>query len=1226
MLNHTPRPGHVLLAGLALLLVTAACATDAETVNRVQPNLIEKAMFEGDWFVRQTITDVPPTMGAGFGAFVGATGTLEIIRWEIREDMLVGYRAYEKVPGYDSDADHEGASVGEQPVAEGQGEGYDPESYRDNPVVAYPITEHVDVRREYNPATGEQTNVIVEDTRDRPWYQRQFIRVDWNDPQVASFDFFSERVQQVAAGSYWVDQKEDSPDTFRAEKNEAGEVYYFDLSERIFVEPNIEDCYYSWIGDCTSGEVTVRTSVLKVDNARELAYQPLIYDDQRQGEFGLFRTERATYDRRHGTTYTGVEYLGNRHDIWQASVDADGKEIPFKERELRPIVYALSPNYPESMHAVTELIAKDSDVVFKKAAAFARDQSLEELEADLKAQTGNTCLFCLDLNEDGHARIGDLRYNFLYWVDSPQQAGPLGYGPSSAHPETGRIVAAQAFVYGAAVDTYAQRAHDMIALINGDLKDDDFLRGVDVGKQVASRLLPVDPRTMSKLATTKLGEVTGAMLGDGKLTRIDAVRQQGFPELPGPDDDRVRTILEREGMTHLLISDEMKRDYLAEFGRQSGEELTAEQLDDLSSMVLSPHKSAERRRAVRIRAEKRSLTLADYSDPAIVGLAKEVARKGLKGDALWQFLREQIYRGVMLHELGHTFGLRHNFGASSDALNFFPKYWELREKTLRSASVVRDLLLSNCAEIDGTNQAGCAAQRDGKMAEYQYSSIMDYHARFNADFQGFGLYDVAAIGAAYGDAVEVFEPAVVNRLAGGNVSVLRQAGDFRSPLFGQIGELVHYSRLPATLGERANLHKRKWLHRADYEAQQKEAKKRGDYLTQTQTPVRVPYVGCYDEYRDRTWFCHTWDMGADSFEIANYYVNAYEDDYYFNNFSRDRIGFGPFSVMQRVADRYFFPLNFAFQDAFYDLVYGVGDEYYQALSYTALTVSFNELWSVLSRPNYGSYNLQNNVYELVSYEQNQGQYSIAPGDGRSLYSRYDLDAGYNLIGRVRESGHFYEQLAALFAITSADASRLGIGRDVVGGDLAYRIPFYIFFDRELTQLFGSMYLEDPSGYGPRVVNGQLVPSANLAVDDKGAPVGTVVNTYTPWFIRIQSAIYSMAYFSSNFSLDYERRCQVSIEGSGDVLTPSQGYETVRFEDPTSGRTFLAYRDPLDTGRWPAAEKLDALNLEAAALAAMPQDTDEQLQAYANARASLKQGVEDLDIMRELFWLFGRSPI
>ena len=48
-----------------------------------------------------------------------------------------------------------------------------------NPVFAYKITSHFDRQRDYNPATGEQTNVLLENTTDRPWYQREYMRVDW---------------------------------------------------------------------------------------------------------------------------------------------------------------------------------------------------------------------------------------------------------------------------------------------------------------------------------------------------------------------------------------------------------------------------------------------------------------------------------------------------------------------------------------------------------------------------------------------------------------------------------------------------------------------------------------------------------------------------------------------------------------------------------------------------------------------------------------------------------------------------------------------------------------------------------------------------------------------------------------------------------------------------------------------------------------------------------------
>ena len=59
-------------------------------------------------------------------------------------------------------------------------------------------------------------------------------------------------------------------------------------------------------------------------------------------------------------------------------------------------------------------------------------------------------------------RNGDLRYSFMHWVDRPQVQGPLGYGPSSPDPETGEIISATAFIYGAALDTYAKFAMDSV--------------------------------------------------------------------------------------------------------------------------------------------------------------------------------------------------------------------------------------------------------------------------------------------------------------------------------------------------------------------------------------------------------------------------------------------------------------------------------------------------------------------------------------------------------------------------------------------------------------------------------------------------------------------------------------------------------------------------------------------------------------------------------------------
>src|SRR5690348_2066657 len=70
----------------------ASCAQEVGEIDRTQPNLLPKKRFlDHAWYVRQTVTDVPATSAF---SFVGETGTLEIVRWEIQQDYLVGYRAY----------------------------------------------------------------------------------------------------------------------------------------------------------------------------------------------------------------------------------------------------------------------------------------------------------------------------------------------------------------------------------------------------------------------------------------------------------------------------------------------------------------------------------------------------------------------------------------------------------------------------------------------------------------------------------------------------------------------------------------------------------------------------------------------------------------------------------------------------------------------------------------------------------------------------------------------------------------------------------------------------------------------------------------------------------------------------------------------------------------------------------------------------------------------------
>ena len=98
-------------------------------------------------YYRQTVVDVPFTAGM---TFIGEQSILERMRWEISEDRLTAYRSYERVQDSEAPSNLPGTA------------------YQGAPIAAFPIIAHFDVQRVYNEATGEQSNVIVENTTDRP--------------------------------------------------------------------------------------------------------------------------------------------------------------------------------------------------------------------------------------------------------------------------------------------------------------------------------------------------------------------------------------------------------------------------------------------------------------------------------------------------------------------------------------------------------------------------------------------------------------------------------------------------------------------------------------------------------------------------------------------------------------------------------------------------------------------------------------------------------------------------------------------------------------------------------------------------------------------------------------------------------------------------------------------------------------------------------------------------
>ena len=171
------------------VFLAVGCSRSGQNINRVQTALVDKSIFEGEWWVTETVVEADADArgitwtGAmawsDLGLDKGASGTVSRIRWVIDEDFLFAYRAYELIEGGNID-----------------GEDSD---FRGQPIAAYEILDHVDVRKAYNSVTGESLNVTEENRTDNRWYERKSMRVDWAKNHLHSFFFAS----QLASMGGW---------------------------------------------------------------------------------------------------------------------------------------------------------------------------------------------------------------------------------------------------------------------------------------------------------------------------------------------------------------------------------------------------------------------------------------------------------------------------------------------------------------------------------------------------------------------------------------------------------------------------------------------------------------------------------------------------------------------------------------------------------------------------------------------------------------------------------------------------------------------------------------------------------------------------------------------------------------------------------------------------------------------------------------------------------------
>ncbi|HET8939737.1 MAG TPA: hypothetical protein VFN67_40135 [Polyangiales bacterium] len=387
-------------------LFALACGSEDPPIDRVGVNVVEKALFQGSWYMSRTVIDVDYEAG-GLGTFPGDAASdqamdftaIPRIRWVIDEDTLFAYRDYPLVPGGDgddkSDVARRTAAAKSDADPSKSASDTDKKDLSSLPVAAYKIEKHFDIRRAYEPSTGEERNVVEENAEDKPWYGRKYMRVDWSKNLLPGYFGQTQDLNELLgmykreSTSLYVqdssqfpasykprfdrmrcDGLEDKADSCTTQERDLAadyakdELYHMSFVSQEVLSPGrvpdpetgeeINWCaakLYSDAPPCSSVVTYVRTSFLKVSDKRQ--YEPLNFSDDRFERFGYFRLSSAVVDRSTGKPDDpsfGItdfrNYNINRHNIWQQWHDKDGKSIPYADRDVRQIVWYTTPELP----------------------------------------------------------------------------------------------------------------------------------------------------------------------------------------------------------------------------------------------------------------------------------------------------------------------------------------------------------------------------------------------------------------------------------------------------------------------------------------------------------------------------------------------------------------------------------------------------------------------------------------------------------------------------------------------------------------------------------------------------------------------------------------------------------------------------------------------------------------------------------------------------------------
>ncbi len=1085
--------------------VGSGCAVQRGERSIVQPLALSKSQFKGAWYYQSTLVDAPYDAP---GVFIGSTSDGFKIRWEITERYLYAFNTTPSVRNADST------------VA---------------PVAAWPIIGHFTIRHLINYSTGQPSNVVGEDYVDKPWYERPHFRVAWGRSAISDFTSFAWIYK------YFGYMRSERPVNVRPEKVRIMKDYMDFVVEEL-ISPGVPKLIAKLNTGMpiTAYRVKYRHAFRRV---KPSTYTPRPMNDDQFEKFGFFRTTIINHNIDRGLVDWSYQYLANRHNV------ATAAEIKAGTKKPKQIVYYLSPNFPKELKPTASLIMEAWNKSFQMALQRPNEQIVVLRDNDYGLPKGQKRV------------MGDIRYRILYWVAKPISFGLLGYGPSFADPDTGEIISSAAYIYGAIVRRVVSRFLLYYDMVNGRYTDEELRNGkdyLDIIKNygsgsskkplTAKNGVTIMPPAFQGFDIKKADEFVHSPLFKIRTDMLRTVDRSAIQA-------RLAIIDKHPELKWAMVSDDLLRSF---FPTTDIGQLRANQSKEVKDILDSYYNPANMLRLNGIRKimegenlfSKHNVMLANYVDPALSKFIE--ANRSKSREELSALMTRMILYGTATHEVGHTFGLRHNFAASADEPNYFPEYFQLKKE-------------------QGGNVPGTS--KDPRHAWfYMYSSIMDYHGEIYGDANGNGSYDHAAIMYAYGNLLEyenqdnlgsylaqIESKAKSTNLYKGIFKKIEVTRNKLKVFKGPNGKKVFDTTqsLLRIVGVKEDGSKKVILNLTADDLSGKEMIRRiyglfgivpkntrfysdgTPYVEDASVPLkRHNYEFCSDELVGQDPYCNRFDSGSNPRQIVENMIRHYDGVYPLVNWSRGRryyrLSYGYLSMLigrfRVVSDFYQNWMYRVINESEFDGT----PEYYNQLAAISRGVGF--ISRVIHTPEPGNHTFDPDLNMYVpSPKKGKDNIDIPVGVGRYFYSRLQQDELGLATYRFERIGTLYDKYIALMTLGIRD---WGLVRNRLG---FFYVNFMDYFSKDdVTDLFIG------------AISGLM--SKRFAMTHNGKMIQPNFHPVLQYFSMYMAMTMLNSGFYGNTFTHY---MTVAIKGSGDSWEPPPGSQTVSFSNTSGTRTYYA---------------------------------------------------------------------